>query len=165
MNAEQKKIVTRLQDNLYTIRQLAGWSAEQLGELLDVSMQTIYNLERGNPRMSWVQYLAIRKILELEIEQQPDNELLKKAVIVLLDNEDLPEEELKELQGALKTIAKGMARSNDRSDALKFALQTVGAATAGIAAGILTKSYGMGITTWLTLAGGLNDSKGVRHGK
>ena len=52
MNADQLKIVARLQDNLYTIRQLVGWSAEEMGVLLDITRQTVYNLERGRPRMS-----------------------------------------------------------------------------------------------------------------
>ena len=89
MNDEQLKIVARLQDNLYTIRQLAGWSADQMGRLLDVTKQTVYNLERGKPKMSWAQYLAVRKILDLEIERQPDNVVLPKAVAVLLDDEEL----------------------------------------------------------------------------
>ena len=120
MNADQLKIVARLQDNLYTIRQLAGWSAEEMGVLLDITRQTVYNLERGRPRMSWAQYLAIRKIIDLEIERQPDNLVLPKAVNVLLDDEELPESELTELQEALKTIAKGMvSRSVNRKIALK----------------------------------------------
>lgn len=153
MNADQLKIVARLQDNLYTIRQLAGWSAEEMGVLLDITRQTVYNLERGRPRMSWAQYLAIRKIIDLEIERQPDNLVLPKAVTVLLDDEELPGPELAELQEALKTIAKGMvSRSVNRKIALKLAMQTVDAATAGIKAGTLAKCSGAGITNWLEIS-------------
>lgn len=154
MNNEQRIIVSRLQNNLYTIRQLAGWSADELGNLLDVTRQTVYNLERGNPKMSWVQYLAIRKIIDIEIERQPDNKVLVQAVTVLLDNEELEisEAEMEELQVSLRTIAKGMTRTADRSIALKLALQTVGAATAGIAASVLSRSAGTGISTGLMIA-------------
>lgn len=153
MNADQLKIVARLQDNLYTIRQLAGWSAEEMGVLLDITRQTVYNLERGRPKMSWAQYLAIRKIIDLEIERQPDNLVLPKAVTVLLDDEELPGSELTELQEALKTIAKGMvSRSVNRKIALKLAMQTVDAATAGITAGTLAKCSGAGIMSWLEIS-------------
>lgn len=159
MNAEQEKIVNRLQNNLFTLRQLAGWNADELGARLDLTKQTIYNLERGKPKMSWVQYLAIRKIFELEIEKQPDNKVLQKAIVVLLDGQDLPDQELEELQEALKTIAKGMTRSANRTIALKLALQTIGAATAGIAAGMLAKSPGAGISAWLSISKAMINKK------
>lgn len=165
MNAEQKKIVARLQDNLFTIRQLAGWSAKDLGRLLDVTVQTIYNLERGKPQMSWIQYLAIRKILEIEIESQQDNKALSTAVSVLLDNDNLPDKEMEDLQKGLKTIAKGMSKSPDRAVALKLALQTVGIATASIAAGVLTKSPSAGINAWLWISNSMQEMKGRDYGE
>lgn len=138
MNSKQQNIVSRMQDNLYTIRQLAGWSAEELAERLDVTKQTVYNLERGKPKMSWVQYLALTKLIEIEIEAQPDNKALQQAVVVLLNNKDLPEEEYYELQQSLKTIAKGMTKSSNRDIALKLALQTIAPVIAGgVAAGAL----------------------------
>ena len=153
MNDEQLKIVARLQDNLYTIRQLAGWSADQMGRLLDVTKQTVYNLERGKPKMSWAQYLAVRKILDLEIERQPDNVVLPKAVAVLLDDEELPMSRREELQEELRTIAKGMvSRSVNRKIALKLADQTVDAATARLGGGELTGSRNAGISAWLEIA-------------
>ena len=153
MNDEQLKIVARLQDNLYTIRQLAGWSADQMGRLLDVTKQTVYNLERGKPKMSWAQYLAVRKILDLEIERQPDNVVLPKAVAVLLDDEELPMSRREELQEELRTIAKGMvSRSVNRKIALKLADQTVDAATARLGRGELTGSRNAGISAWLEIA-------------
>lgn len=160
MNSEQQLIVSRLQDNLFTLRQLAGWTSEEFGNRLDVTRQTVYNLERGKPKMSWVQYLAIRKLFEIEIEEHPDNEALSQAIVVLLDEEGMADDDYKELQIALKTIAKGMTRSPSRDVGLKLALQTVGAATAGIAAGILSKSPGAGITTWLSLTKVFNSEKG-----
>ena len=103
--------------------------------------------------MSWAQYLAIRKVIDLEIRRQPDNIVLPKAVTVLLDNDDLPESEFAELQEALKTIAKGMvSRSVNRKIARKLAVQTIDTATSGIDPGVLADCSGAGITTWLEIS-------------
>ena len=166
MNKEQEIKVSRLQDNLFTLRQLAGWSAIDLGKRLDVTRQTIYNLERGKPKMSLVQYLAIRKLLEIEIELQPDNKALAQAVIVLLDDEEIPEDELKELEIKLKTITKGMSRTTDRGVALQLVVQTVGLAVPAIAAGLITKNPYAGVVTGFAIldhisggTGGKSDEK------
>ena len=163
MNIEQEAIVARLQDNLFTLRQLAGWSAIDLSKKLDVTRQTIYNLERGKPKMSLVQYLAIRKLLEIEIEEQQDNKALAQAVDVLLDKRDIPEEELRELQIKLKTITKGMSKTSDRSIALQLVAQTVGLAVPAIAAGLITKSPYTGAMAGLTILDLISGGTGGKH--
>ena len=155
MNTQQKRIVNRLQSNLYTIRQLAGWSADDLGELLDLTKQTIYNLERGKPKMSLVQYLAIRTIIDDEIRRQPDNKALSSAVALLLDDEELSDKEYDELQLSLKTITKGMARTTDREIALKLAMTTVSAV-----ASFMAISTASGVGNWLTALREIADAKG-----
>ena len=155
MNTQQKRIVNRLQSNLYTIRQLAGWSADDLGELLDLTKQTIYNLERGKPKMSLVQYLAIRTIIDDEIRRQPDNKALSSAVALLLDDEELSHKEYDELQLSLKTITKGMARTTDREIALKLAMTTVSAV-----ASFMAISTASGVGNWLTALREIADAKG-----
>lgn len=146
MTPEQKKKRDRLQENLYSIRQLAGWKADAMAKDLDLTKQTIYNLERGKPKMSWVQYLAIRTLIEKKIMEQPKNEVLRNSVTVLVDCDELPEEKYDELQKSLKTITKGMSRTSDRNIALKLAAQTIGA----VAVGILTKNPTIGFGTWLS---------------
>lgn len=155
MNTQQKRMVNRLQSNLYTIRQLAGWSADDLGELLDLTKQTIYNLERGKPKMSLVQYLAIRTIIDDEIRRQPDNKALSSAVALLLDDEELSDKEYDELQLSLKTITKGMARTTDREIALKLAMTTVSAV-----ASFMAISTASGVGNWLTALREIADAKG-----
>ena len=155
MNTQQKRMVNRLQSNLYTIRQLAGWSADDLGELLDLTKQTIYNLERGKPKMSLVQYLAIRTIIDDEICRQPDNKALSSAVALLLDDEELSDKEYDELQLSLKTITTGMARTTDREIALKLAMTTVSAV-----ASFMAISTASGVGNWLTALREIADAKG-----
>ena len=61
--------VSRLQRHLPLIRSCAGWTAAALGEKLGVTRQTISTIEQGEAKykMTRMQYLAIRKVLDDEI--------------------------------------------------------------------------------------------------
>ena len=62
--------ISRLQRHLPLIRSCAGWTAAALGEKLGVKRQTISTIEQGEEKykMTRMQYLAIRKVLDDEIE-------------------------------------------------------------------------------------------------
>lgn len=77
-----------LQENLQTLRILAGWSADDLARMLDVSRQTIVNLENNHSSgMTTVQYLAIRSLFEAVIYSNK-NDILAKAIEILVDSDD-----------------------------------------------------------------------------
>ena len=159
MTTEQKKQVKRLQDNLFAIRKLAGWTADDLGKMLDVTKQTIYNLERGKPKMSLIQYLAIRALIDDEIQRQPENEALKSAAIVLLDDDEITEKNLEELQKSLKVITNGMTKKADKDIVKKLALGAVNtfasaasiAALASLPASAIVKGTATGFYSWLNI--------------
>lgn len=65
-----------MQSNLKLIRQIAGWTAEQLGEKIGVSKQTISNLENMRTSMSLTRHIAIKTILDYEIETNKENIVL-----------------------------------------------------------------------------------------
>lgn len=160
LNTEQKAKVKRLQDSLYAIRKLAGWTAEDLAGMLDVTKQTIYNLERGKPKMSLIQYLAIRALIDDEIQRQPDNEALQRAVVVLLDDDEISEDNLEELQESLKVITNGMTKKADKDVVMKmvigavttFASEAVVAALTALPASALVKGTALGLSSWLNIA-------------
>ncbi len=85
-----KASIEKLRRNLPTIRNIAGWSAERLAELLDVSRATVVTLENTENKMSVMQYLAIRKLLDEEIKDGT-NQQLARAVEFLIDCDDIPE--------------------------------------------------------------------------
>lgn len=149
MNAEQRVKVKRLQKNLMALRKFAGWSTTDLAELLGVTKQTISNLENENTEMSLVQYIAIRAILDDEIQRQKDNETLKVAVEVLLDDEQLSEEEQEELQKKSEFIATAMSSESQKKVGMKMALETFTAIAVATAAGVATKSPAAGASAWL----------------
>ena len=65
-----KEIRERLRKDLPTIRSVAGWSAERLAELLDVSRVTVVNIENTEGKMTVMQYLAIRALLDAEAKEK-----------------------------------------------------------------------------------------------
>ena len=85
---ERQLQINRLQQNLSSIRKIAGWSAETLGNKIGVTKQTISNLENKKTPMTFTQYIAIRAVLDAEIETNKDNEALPKVISILLDSVD-----------------------------------------------------------------------------
>lgn len=84
MSTDNRQI-EKLQTNLSSLRKIAGWTAEDLGNELDVTKQTISNLETGKTKMSRVQYIAIRAVLDMEAKK---NENLSKAMNLVLNDDD-----------------------------------------------------------------------------
>jgi transcriptional regulator with XRE-family HTH domain len=88
--------IARLQHNLSAIRKIAGWTAEQLGDKIGVSKQTISNLENIKSPMNLTQYIAIRAVIDYEIASSPENEVLPQVVAILLDSDNDEYEKVKE---------------------------------------------------------------------
>ena len=65
--------IERLQENLLLIRRTVGWTAEEFGECIGVTRQTINNLEAKRNKLTKTQYIAIRAILDAEMAQSPDD--------------------------------------------------------------------------------------------
>ena len=98
--------IYRLQKNLSTLRRVAGWSANDLAEMLDVSRQTIANLENSETlKMTRMQYHAIRRVLELE-NNAPNKEVLEKSVNVLVDDNQIPDEKKQEVANTINEAAR-----------------------------------------------------------
>jgi transcriptional regulator with XRE-family HTH domain len=112
MNEQQKreKQIKILQQNLLSIRKIAGWTAEQLGDKIGVTKQTISNLENGRTEMNFTQYIAIRSILDHEIETNKENEVLPQVITILLDkNDEINEEDYTKVKEAVDTVAASAA--------------------------------------------------------
>lgn len=105
MDKNQQKHIRRLQDNLASIRKIAGWTAEQLGEKIGVTKQTISNLENNKSPMNLTQYIAIRSVLDHEIQSNHENTVLPEVVAILLDNDDIDENKYDEIKKAVSVAA------------------------------------------------------------
>lgn len=100
-----------LQENLSSIRKIAGWTTQDLGEKIGVTKQTVSNLENQKTEMTLTQYIAIRTVLDYEAENNKTNEILPQALQLLLDNteEKVSEEDYQKMRQAVATLAAACA--------------------------------------------------------
>ena len=94
--------IEKLQHNLPSFRKLAGWTAEELGEKVGVTKQTISNLETGRTQMTKMQYIAIRAVLDY---QGQSNENLSRALHMLLDDSTATDLKQRENEEIVKAVA------------------------------------------------------------
>lgn len=81
--------IERLQNNLLLLRRAAGWTAEEFGERIGVTRQTINNLEAKRNKLNKTQYIAMRAVFDAEMAAYPDDtEMLKCLLDVFIDNTD-----------------------------------------------------------------------------
>lgn len=138
------KEIKNLQNNLQLIRQAGGWSAEEFGEMIGVTKQTIRNLEKKTTEMSKTQYIAIRAVLDYEIADRPDDKVLATTVNLCLNSEDLSEQDKKKAQVFLE----GASKTNLDDDVLAAGLiSLVGSVTALT---LMSMSSVNGTVKWLS---------------
>ena len=109
MKKERAIQIVRLQENLSSIRRIARWTAEDLGEMLGVSKQNISNLENGNTKLSQAQYIAIRHLIDYRAGQKPKNPALIRLVGLLVDRTELQGKDYNSLVSAAKNIGAAAA--------------------------------------------------------
>lgn len=124
MDNHTQEIINRFQDSLSTLRKVAGWSAENLGEILDVTRQTIVNLETGQTKMTKVQYLAFRATFQKEI-QDSKNEMLAKLIFLLVDSDELDNENRTEVKKTVDSATSSIGRRAGASTASKAAISAL----------------------------------------
>ena len=115
MANNEKTIKTQnMQKNLKTLRELAGLSALQLAEEINVTKQTIHRLEaKEKPQktdMTYCQYRTIRlvfdEIIQSKLEKDPNDTDLQGAIKLLIDSADkFSEDEYIETQSAVKVVS------------------------------------------------------------
>lgn len=126
--------VSRLQRHLPLIRCCAGWTATALAEKLGVKRQTVSTIEQGEERykMTRMQYLAIRKVLDDEIaSSKDDTQMLGVVLDALVDHPDAytAEERTEILEKAkllAPTIVKNPSERKNASNAWKALLAASG---------------------------------------
>lgn len=145
MNSQANDI-KKLQDNLSTIRKIAGWTAQDLGRKIGVTKQTISNLENQKTEMTLTQYIAIRTVLDYEIENNKPNEVLPQVVHILLDvpDDEISVEDHKKITQAVTTLAAASAGGVGLAG-----LVSVSAGLLGGIVGLAGVSVALGSASWL----------------
>ena len=145
--------IERLQKYLLLVRRAVGWSAEEFGERIGVTRQTINNLEAGRNKLTKTQYIAMRSVLDAEIASYPDEtEMLRLILDVFVDNPDKYKEEDREkiLNQANMVTPSILAGSASRKDVSKSMM------TFASAMGIMLGTLGsiaasvIGSSAWIT---------------
>lgn len=144
--ALEAKDIKRLQDNLCSIRKIAGWTAQDLGSKIGVTKQTISNLENQKTEMTLTQYIAIRTVLDYEIKNNKSNEVLPQVVHILLDmpNDEINEEEHNKINQAVTTIAAASAAGIGLAG-----LTSVSAGLLGGIVGLASIGVSLGSISWI----------------
>ncbi len=121
--------IERLQEHLLLVRRTVGWTAEEFGERIGVTRQTINNLEAGRNKLNKTQYIAMRSVLDAEMNQYPEEtEMLKLILDVFIDNpETYSEEEKEKLLSKANMVAPSiLAGSTSRKDVSKEMVAVAG---------------------------------------
>ena len=136
--------IQRMQDNLLLIRRAVGWTAEEFGNQIGVTRQTINNIESGRNRLTKTQYIAMRSVLDAEIAKYPDEtEMLKTILDVFIDHPDKYKKEDREclMTKANLVTPSILAGTATRKAVSKEWMQAAGAL--GVAAVIAAGPIGM----------------------
>lgn len=151
--------ITRMQENLLLIRRTVGWTAEEFGDRIGVTRQTINNIEFGRNRLTKTQYIAMRSVLDAEMVQSPnDTEMLRLLLDALVDHPGRYDEtERSEILSKANLMAPAiLAGTASREMVSKEWIRSVGA-IAGISAAlsaipIVGAIAGSAVSTWMLKA-------------
>ena len=121
--------ISRLQRHLPLIRSCAGWTAAALGEKLGVKRQTISTIEQGEEKykMTRMQYLAIRKVLDDEIETSSnDTQMLSAVIDALVDHpENYTDDERTEILSKANLLAPSIVKHPGERGSASNAWETI----------------------------------------
>lgn len=129
MNCTESDI-KRLQDNLQIIRRAGGWTAEEFGEMIGVTKQTISNLENSRTPMTKTQYIAIRTVLDYEIQNNPENAVLDTIITLLLDDSEADQADLEKAKSAALYASSAKKTGLDRDTIVSVISALLGTAIA-----------------------------------
>ena len=141
--------ITRMQENLLLIRQVAGWTAESLGERIGVTRQTINNIENGRNKLTKTLYIALRYVLEQEIISRPqETEMLSILLNVIIDepdrySNDIREKLIRQAKLTAPAILSGsLPRTEVSSEYAETFRQEVGSVSIETETAVLTQDEG-----------------------
>lgn len=144
--ALEQNDIKKLQVNLSSIRKIAGWTAQDLGKKIGVTKQTISNLENQKTEMTLTQYIALRTVIDYEIENNKSNEVLPQVVHILLDvsDDEISVEDRAKITQAVTTLAAASVGGIGMAG-----LVSVSAGLLGGVAGFITAGITIGSSSWL----------------
>ena len=139
--------LSRMQEHLLLLRRTVGWTAEEFGDRIGVTRQTINNIESGRNKLTKTQYIAMRSVLDAEIAQSPEEtKMLRTLLEILVDNpEKYSKEDREKLLSKANMVAPSiLSGASTRKEVSKEWLAAAGLIGGGAAA--LTTLFSIGGT-------------------
>lgn len=120
-----EETIKRFQRVMPLIRRINGWTLEEFGDKLKVTKQTISNLENKNKTsITLTQYIAIRSVIEYEMQFSKNKDVLVTMLNMFVDNYDqYTDEERNRLEDKISLIkmpSKGLTSEKIAVDFNKF---------------------------------------------
>ena len=146
--------IQRMQDNLLLIRRAIGWTASEFGEQIGVTRQTINNIESGRNKLTKIQYIAMRSVLDAEIvKHQEETKMVKILLDMLIDHpENYSKADYNELLEKANLMSPSiLAGAATRETVSKEWMKTAGAIVAGTMA-VGAPIVGAAVGGWLAKA-------------
>lgn len=132
----EEEIISLLQDNLSSVRKIAGWTTEELGDKIGVTKQTISNLENKKTKMTRTQYIAIGTVLKYEVSSNKNAEVLAYVIGILLDsNKRFSDKERADIKKNFEMLAVASATGMKGRELREFS-KTLGMIMTGTIAGL-----------------------------
>ncbi len=145
--------IARMQKYLLLIRRTVGWTAEEFGDRIGVTRQTINNIENGRNKLTKTQFIAMRSVLDAEIANYPeDTEMLRALLEILVDNPDkYSDEDREKLLAKANMIAPSiLSGASTRKEVSTEWIATAGALIGGATLGLILAPISPFIgATWL----------------
>ena len=146
--------IQRMQDNLLLIRRAIGWTASEFGEQIGVTRQTINNIESGRNKLTKIQYIAMRSVIDAEIvKHQEETKMVKIILDMLIDHpENYSKADYNELLEKANLMSPSiLAGAATRETVSKEWMKTAGAVVAGTMA-VGAPIVGAAVGGWLAKA-------------
>ena len=146
--------IQRMQDNLLLIRRAIGWTASEFGEQIGVTRQSINNIESGRNKLTKIQYIAMRSVVDAEIvKHQEETKMVKILLDMLIDHpENYSKADYNELLEKANLMSPSiLAGAATRETVSKEWMKTAGAVVAGTMA-VGAPIVGAAVGGWLAKA-------------
>lgn len=140
--------ILRMKDNLLLIRRAVGWTAEEFGDQIGVTRQTINNIENGRNNLTKTQYIAMRSVLDAETARCPkETEMLRTILDVFVDHpENYKKEDRDELLAKANLLTPSiLAGTATRKDVSTEWMKAADAAGIAVAAGMAITAAAAGV--------------------
>lgn len=77
----EQKDIENMQTKLKLVRQTLGLGVNDFAGIMGVTRQTVYNIENYKAPLTQTQYLAIRSIIDLSLNEQPEKRHLVEVIM------------------------------------------------------------------------------------